>query len=300
MNAADGATVAAAVVAGLFTGRAASRHAARLLAVPQPAGPQPAGRRTSGVLVLGTGLAFAIMALRFGPGPPLPAFCYLAGIGIPLAMIDFRCRRLPDALILPSYPVALAFLGLAALLLPGGGRHFLSALAGMAVAWAAFLLQVLIYPAGLGGGDVKLSGLLGLYLGWLGLGPLAAGLFLGYAFAAVTGLALIAVRLATRRSHLAFGPFLLAGTLAAVLLSGLPGPHGAGGGSAARLLPQACHRGRGPLPLRVPGPGDGGADGGIQRVHAHGRHAGIIGLEHLHLDGPGFRALGQPGDLLLQ
>ena len=184
MNAADGATVAAAVVAGLLTGRAASRHAARLLAAPpaQPAGPQPtgphrpprpaqpAGRRTSWVLVLGTGLAFAIMALRFGPGPPLPAFCYLAGIGIPLAMIDIRCRRLPDALILPSYPVALAFLGLAALLLPGGGRHFLSALAGMVVAWALFLLQVLIYPAGLGGGDVKLSGLLGLYLGWLGLG----------------------------------------------------------------------------------------------------------------------------------
>ena len=254
--------MAAAVVAGLFTGRAATRHAARLLAGPQPAGPQPIGpqtagtqtagpqpagpqpagpqpagpqpagpqpmgRRTSWVLVLGTGLAFAIMALRFGPGPPLPAFCYLAGIGIPLAMIDIRCRRLPDALILPSYPVALAFLGLAALLLPGGGHHFVSALAGMAVAWALFLLQVLIYPAGLGGGDVKLSGLLGLYLGWLGLGPLAAGLFLGYAFAAVTGLALIAVKLATRRSYLAFGPFLLAGTLAAVLLSGLPGPHGA-------------------------------------------------------------------------
>ena len=227
MNAADGATVAAAVVAGLFTGRAVSGHAAGLLTGLQPTGPQPIGRRTSWVLVLGTGLAFAIMALRFGPGPPLPAFCYLAGIGIPLAVIDTRCRRLPDALTLPSYPVALGLLGLAALLLPGGGRHFLSALVGMAVAWALFLLQVLIYPAGLGGGDVKLSGLLGLYLGWLGLGPLAAGLFLGYAFAAVTGLALIAVKLATRRSHLAFGPFLLAGTLAAVLLSGLPGPHGA-------------------------------------------------------------------------
>ena len=97
----------------------------------------------------------------------------------------------------------------------------------MAVAWALFLLQVLIYPAGLGGGDVKLSGLLGLYLGWLGPGPLAAGLFLGYALAAAAGLALIAAKRATRRSHLAFGPFLLAGALAAVLLSGLPGPHGA-------------------------------------------------------------------------
>jgi len=160
------------------------------------------------------------MALRFGPTPPLPAFCYLAGIGVPLAVIDTRCRRLPDPLTLPSYPIALALLGIAALLLPGGGRQFLTAVLGLTLAWAFFLLQVLIYPAGLGWGDVKLAGLLGLYLGWLGPGALAAGLFLGYLFAAVAGLGLIATRRASRRSHLAFGPFLLAGALAAVLITG--------------------------------------------------------------------------------
>ena len=157
------------------------------------------------------------MALRFGPNPALPAFCYLAGIGVPLAVIDARCRRLPDALTLPSYPVALALLGFAALLLPGGAGHFRGALAGMALAWGAFLLQVLLYPAGLGWGDVKLAGLLGLYLGWLGRGwpdqgALLAGLFLGYLFAAAAGLALIAARRASRKSRLPFGPYLLAGT----------------------------------------------------------------------------------------
>ena len=110
------------------------------------------------------------MAVRFGPSPVLPAFCYLAGIGVPLAVIDARCQRLPDALTLPSYPVALALLGLAALLLPGGAGHFAGALGGLALAWGVFLLQVLLYPAGLGWGDVKLAGLLGLYLGWLGGG----------------------------------------------------------------------------------------------------------------------------------
>ena len=59
------------------------------------------------------------MALRFGPSPVLPAFCYLAWVGVPLAVIDARSQRLPDALTLPSYPVALALLGFAALLLPG-------------------------------------------------------------------------------------------------------------------------------------------------------------------------------------
>jgi leader peptidase (prepilin peptidase)/N-methyltransferase len=240
VSTADGVTVAAAAAAGLLAGRAASRHTARLLAAPhpparhpaashppapQPAGPSPGdappgGRRTQWALILGTALACAVMALRFGPNPMLPAFCYLAGIGVPLAVIDTRYRRLPDALTLPSYPIALALLGVAALLLPGGGRQFLTAGLGLAVALAFFVLQVIIYPAGLGWGDVKLSGLLGLYLGWLGPGALAAGLFLGYLFAAVTGLGLIAARHASRKSHLAFGPFLLAGALAAVLLTG--------------------------------------------------------------------------------
>jgi leader peptidase (prepilin peptidase) / N-methyltransferase len=178
---------------------------------------------------MGTGLACAAMAIRFGPSPALPAFCYLAGIGVPLAVIDARCQRLPDVLTLPSYPVALALLGFAALLLPGGAGHFVSALAGLALAWGVFLLQVLLYPAGLGWGDVKLAGLLGLYLGWLDRGwlgwldqgTLVAGLFLGYLFAAAAGLALVATRRASRKSRLPFGPYLLAGALTAILLSSL-------------------------------------------------------------------------------
>ena len=174
------------------------------------------------------------MALRFGPSPALPAFCYLAGIGVPLAVIDARCQRLPDALTLPSYPVALALLGFAALLLPGGAGHLAGALGGLALAWGVFLFQVLLYPAGLGWGDVKLAGLLGLYLGWLGggwlgggwlggldQGTLVAGLFLGYLFAAAAGLALVATRRASRKSRLPFGPYLLAGALTAILLSSL-------------------------------------------------------------------------------
>jgi leader peptidase (prepilin peptidase) / N-methyltransferase len=241
VNPADAATVAAAAVAGLLAGRAASRLTARLLAAPQPPaarahqlqvhaprapGSPPASRLTRWSLPLGTGLACAVMAMRFGPSPALPAFCYLAAIGVPLAVIDARCQRLPDALTLPSYPVALALLGLAALFVPSGLGHFLGALTGLALAWGVFLFQVLIYPAGLGWGDVKLSGLLGLYLGWLGGGwldqdTLVAGLFLGYLFAAAAGLALVAARRASRKSRLPFGPYLLAGAFSAILLSSL-------------------------------------------------------------------------------
>ena len=132
----------------------------------------------------------------------LPAYGYLAVAGAALAVIDARQRRLPDRLTLPSYPVALALLGLAALVQPGGGAHFRGALAGLGIALALFLAQAVIYPAGLGWGDVKLAGILGLYLGWLGLAVLAAGLFLGYLLAAVAGLGLIAAGRASRKTQL--------------------------------------------------------------------------------------------------
>jgi leader peptidase (prepilin peptidase)/N-methyltransferase len=168
-----------------------------------------------------TAAVFAVLAWRFGPRPVLPAYCYLGAVGVALAIIDARHRRLPDALTLPSYPVALVLLGIAALAGPGGARHYLTALAGLAAAGLVFAAQAVIYPAGLGWGDVKLSGLLGCYLGWLGVGPLVTGLVAGYLLAAGAGLALLAARRATRRTLVPFGPFLLLGTLAAILLSGL-------------------------------------------------------------------------------
>jgi leader peptidase (prepilin peptidase)/N-methyltransferase len=163
---------------------------------------------------------FAALAWRFGLHPALVAFCCLGAAGVALAFIDARCQRLPDALTLPSYPAGLILLGIAAATTPGGGRHYLVALAGLAGGWLLFAVQALIYPAGIGWGDVKLAGVLGLYLGWLGLGALLAGLVAGYLLAAVTGIALLAARRVSRSSLLPFGPFLLAGTLIAIMLSG--------------------------------------------------------------------------------
>ena len=184
----------------------------------RPDRPRAAG---TGAIAASAVLALGIMVVRFGLSPALPAYGYLAVVGAVLAVTDARQRRLPDRLTLPSYPVALVLLGLAALLLPGGGRPFLGALLGLGIALGLFLLQAVIYPDGLGWGDVKLAGILGLYLGWLGLPALVAGLFLGYLLAGAAGLALIAAGRASRKTQLPFGPFLLAGTLATIALSGL-------------------------------------------------------------------------------
>ena len=164
-----------------------------------------------------TSAAFGGLWLRFGASPLLPAFCYLAVVGVPLAFIDARHRRLPDLLTLPSYPAALLLLGVAAPFVPSGGRHLVYGLIGMAAVWLFFVLQAFIYPAGIGWGDVKLSGVIGLYLGWFGIGAVLAGIIGGYLLAAVTGIGLIAARRATRKSQIPFGPFLLASALATLL-----------------------------------------------------------------------------------
>ena len=168
-----------------------------------------------------TAVTFALIGLRFGASPVLPAFCYLAAVSVALAFIDVACRRLPDLLTLPSYLVAIAALGAATPFARHGAGHLVHAAIGLACASAFYLTLALVYPAGIGWGDVKLSGLLGLYLGWIGPTALVIGLAAGFVLAAVAGLALIAAGRATRKSQIAFGPFMLAGSLVVIIAAGL-------------------------------------------------------------------------------
>lgn len=165
----------------------------------------------------------AAVAVRFGLSPQAPAFCALAAAGVPLAFVDARERRLPNAVTLPAYPACLALLGAAAPFVAGGPGRFVHALAGMAAAVAFFLVLLLVSPAGIGMGDVKLAGPLGAYLGWLGATAFLAGLLAGFVLAAAAGLALLVAGKATRRSQFPLGPFLIAGTLGVVLVSGIAG-----------------------------------------------------------------------------
>lgn len=166
---------------------------------------------------LGTAVLFVVMAVRFGLDPVLPAYLYLAAVGMALAAIDIDTQRLPDVLTLPSYAVAVVLLG-AAQVLGSDSGELLRAVLGAAVAFSFYFALAFAYPAGMGFGDVKLSGVLGLYLGWLGWGALVVGLFAGFLLGGVFGVLLIASRRGGRRSKVPFGPFMLLGTLLAVLV----------------------------------------------------------------------------------
>jgi leader peptidase (prepilin peptidase) / N-methyltransferase len=182
------------------------------------------GNRTWAVLATLVTLAtMAAVLARFGISPVAPAFCALAAAGVPLAFFDARTSRLPNLVTLPAYPACLALLGAAAPFLAGGAARLIHALIGMAAAVAFFGMLLLASPSGIGLGDVKLAGPLGAYLGWLGATAFVAGLLAAFLLAAAAGLGLVLAGKATRRSQFPLGPFLIAGALAVVLVSGPPG-----------------------------------------------------------------------------
>lgn len=157
------------------------------------------------------------MALRFGPHAALPAFVYLAAIGLALALIDLDVHRLPNALTLPSYIVGIVLLGVAAFV-GHSPASFVRALAGMVAMYCFYFLLVMVKPGGMGWGDVKLSGVLGLYLGYLGWGELAVGAFSAFLLGGVVGIALMVSGHAGRKAKIPFGPYMVAGALVAVFV----------------------------------------------------------------------------------
>jgi leader peptidase (prepilin peptidase)/N-methyltransferase len=149
----------------------------------------------------GTAVAAAVLALV--------AFLYLAAISIALALIDLDVQRLPDAIVLPSYAVGVFLLGASALL-AGDLTAVATAGIGMVGAFVLYLALALARPGGMGMGDVKLAGVLGLYLGWLGLPELVVGIAGAFVLGGIAGIVLLLVR---RRagSTMPFGPWMLLG-----------------------------------------------------------------------------------------
>lgn len=173
---------------------------------------------------LGTGLFFAVVTVWFLHTHPLSAvpaaalggvlqlvaLLYLAAISVSLALIDLDTHRLPNAIVLPGYIVGAALLGTGAAL-TGHPGSLLTAAIGMVAMFGLYLLMTIAYPGGMGLGDVKLAGVLGLYLGWLGWAPLAVGAFAAFVLGGLYGLALVVMRRANRRGGIPFGPWMLAG-----------------------------------------------------------------------------------------
>ncbi|KAA9110954.1 prepilin peptidase [Microbacterium rhizomatis] len=146
------------------------------------------------------------------------AFAVFAVLGVVLAVIDIRTHRLPNRLVLPGYPVAIALFTTACV----AGAPWLSllrAVIAMGALFGFYLGLRLLSRSGLGGGDVKLAGLIGLHLGWLGWAELAIGAVAAFVLGGLYAVSLLTVGRADRRTRVAFGPWMLVGAWIGILLS---------------------------------------------------------------------------------
>jgi leader peptidase (prepilin peptidase) / N-methyltransferase len=185
---------------------------------PGEADTEAPSRTSRRVIVTVTcGALFGALAARFDDSWALPAYLVLAAALVALSAIDLEHYILPNRIV---YPLAVAMVALLAIASLGDDDldAFVRGLAAGAIAFAVFFVLHLVSPRSMGFGDVKLSFVLGLSLGWLGWGEVLLGLFLGFVYGALVGVTLIALRLRERNQALPFGPFLAAGALTAVLV----------------------------------------------------------------------------------
>lgn len=164
------------------------------------------------IVELCTGIFFGIVAWKFHSSAIslLVAFLYLAAVSIALALIDLDTHTLPNRIVLPSYVVGVLLLGVTGFANDNRGA-ILRALVGMIALGLFYFGMVLIYPGGMGMGDVKFAGVLGLFLGYLGWGVLLVGAFSAFVLGGLFALALMVLRKATRKSGIPFGPWMLTG-----------------------------------------------------------------------------------------
>lgn len=147
----------------------------------------------------------------------LAAFLYLAAISVALTLIDLDTHKLPNKIVLPAYVVGGALLA-ASSILSGDWGQLLRAAIAMAVMFVAYLIMALAYPGGMGLGDVKLAGALGIYLGWLGWGSLLVGAFAAFVLGGLFSAVLLALRKANRKSGIPFGPWMLVGAWVGIFM----------------------------------------------------------------------------------
>ncbi|MFC0029489.1 prepilin peptidase [Micromonospora chaiyaphumensis] len=172
-------------------------------------------------MVVESALAAAVVALALTGGPPAArmAVAWWLAWAVPLALVDAAVHRLPDRLTWPAAAGVWVLLGVATLAGPGPGPWLRATAAGLALGAGFAATTLLLGRRGFGLGDAKLALGAGALLGWYGWPVLVAGLVLAVTLSAVAGLALLAARRVRWSSHLPFGPFLILGTAATLVLT---------------------------------------------------------------------------------
>lgn len=163
-----------------------------------------------------TGGLFAGAALEFDSIWAAAMMGPFLGLLVALSIIDLRHRIIPNRIV---YPSLVAFgASIVVVALAGGGLDAGRAGIGMLAYGGSLLLVAIVAPAGMGMGDVKLTSLIGLVLGAVGLRYVAVAAGAGILMGGVGAIAALMAG-ASRKQAIPFGPFLAAGALVAAFLA---------------------------------------------------------------------------------
>jgi len=165
------------------------------------------------VVELLTGLVYLIIYLAYGLTVQTLIYIILSSALINIAFIDLKEQIVPDVISLPGIVIGfivsffvpyISFINSSLGILAGGGIILIIGLAG----------SLIFKKEAMGGGDVKLAGMIGAFLGWRYIIIL---LFLGFFIGAVAGIILILAKIKNREDTIPFGPFIVLGSFITLL-----------------------------------------------------------------------------------
>src|SRR4051812_5693536 len=179
--------------------------------------------RGLGLMVeVGTPLLFALAGLRWGPSWVVVPYLLLFAVLMVVSVIDIEHYRIPDRIVFPALAVSIPLIVVVSIV-EGVPEAMKGALVGAAVYFLMLFVAHLVYPKGMGFGDVKLALVMGLYLGWIytdvfkGISLVLFALMIGCLLGVIGGGIVALVR--RRNAEFPFGPALAASTIVAILFS---------------------------------------------------------------------------------
>lgn len=170
------------------------------------------------LIELATAVLFAAAGVRFGASWELPGYLLLFASLLAISAIDLERYIIPNRIVYPTLFIAIPLM-VGAALAEGEPERIRSSAIGSLAAWFAMLVVHVISPKGMGFGDVRLSAVIGLFLGWIELELVLLGMLVGFLLASVIGIGLMVAGRRGRKDAVPFGPFLAAGAVLAILFS---------------------------------------------------------------------------------
>jgi len=177
-------------------------------AVPHPIRPA--------VLAVVSAVVLGAFAARLGADVVLAAYAVFGLSMVAISAVDLERYIIPNYIVYPTLALLIPLLVVASAVDHRWGSLGRAAACG-AIAFAGFFVLHVAVPKGMGFGDVRLAGVIGLAIGWLGFGHAFVGFFAGFVLGAVIGIVFIVVSGGGRKTKIPFGPFLAAGAAFSVV-----------------------------------------------------------------------------------